>query len=431
MTFCRQLEEDFSFSSCYHVDEVINMKKFISILITLSLTFCCGCNVKTNTDNKEQSNPYVSGDLIATTMKVPEHYEFESTSESGKSKVVVNADIYVPEVSKVDVLEAIPVVFTDEDAKTFIERHTDSRGWYHVLTHQPYSGEGLTKEVLEGDLLGNEKYFIWVDNNYEENVTDKFKEVVVSFWKNAKTGEIAYQPCLSYMNSSTDPQFLQLIPLNENNMANGCSITLEEAKAFANDEVSQISPDFSIKNYGQLKGKSLFSEQNSQQYYGFEFTRNINGIPVNLDNERGVGDGSEYTSGTEKISVTVNDDGVCWLKYCEPFKTGKVVQEDVELLSFDEIADIFENVSMLSIQHLELEDGLTENLMDIREIRFGYMAVKQPGSIGGYRYIPVWDFYGIHWPVYENSQYYPDNYKIPEFTINAIDGTVIDRDMGY
>lgn len=407
------------------------MKKFVSILIALALTFCCGCNVKTNTDNKEQSNPYVSGDLIATTMKVPEHYEFESTSESGKSKVVVNADIYVPEVSKVDVLEAIPVVFTDEDAKAFIERHTDSDGWYHVLTDQPYSGEGLATDKLEGDLFGNEEYCIWLDNISGNNAKDIYREFLISFWKNANTDEITYEPSLTYTNCSTDPQFSQLLPLNENNMANGCSITLEKATAFANDEVSQISPDFVLSNYGQLDGKISMFDKNGPQYYGFEFTRNINGIPVNLDIGRVVGDGSEYTSGTEKISVTVNDDGVCWLKYCEPFKTGKVVQEDVELLSFDEIADIFENVSMLSIQHLELEEGLTENLMDIREIRFGYMAVKQPESIGGYRYIPVWDFYGIHWPVYENSQYYPDNYKIPEFTINAIDGTVIDRWMGY
>ena len=71
------------------------------------------------------------------------------------------------------------------------------------------------------------------------------------------------------------------------------------------------------------------------------------------------------------------------------------------------------------------------SVMDIRKIRFGYMAVKQSESIGGYRYIPVWDFYGVHYPVYEDSQFYPESCDDPVFTINAVDGTVIDRNMGY
>lgn len=94
-----------------------------------------------------------------------------------------------------------------------------------------------------------------------------------------------------------------------------------------------------------------------------------------------------------------------------------MVEENVELLPFADIIDIFENVSLLSIKHLEIYDNLVENVMDIREIRFGYMAVKQSESIGGYRYIPVWDFYGIHWPVYEGNAYYPEHWDSPEFTL--------------
>ena len=103
----------------------------------------------------------------------------------------------------------------------------------------------------------------------------------------------------------------------------------------------------------------------------------------------------------------------------------------MDLLPFDAIMEIFEKVSLLSIQHLEIYEELVETVMDIKEIRFGYMAVRQSESIGGYRYIPVWDFYGLRYPVYEGNQYFPESFDEPVFTINAMDGTVIDRDMGY
>ena len=129
--------------------------------------------------------------------------------------------------------------------------------------------------------------------------------------------------------------------------------------------------------------------------------------------------------------MAVGKNGVCFISYQYPTEVGEVVEEQVELLPFADIQDIFEEVSLLSIQNFEMYEDLTDMTLDVREIRFGYRLVKQPESIGGYRYIPVWDFYGIDWPIYGEGSYYPENRDEPVFTINAINGTVIDRWMGY
>ncbi len=405
----------------------IRMRKKVLGVTMLLLAVLSGCGKEKEAESPPKGS---AGDtLIGERLGVPDRYTFENVSESGKSKVVVDADIIVPEVYGADIIEAIPVTFSEEEIRAFIRQHTGDFEWYDGTNGKAYSGQGFTKEVFGEDLIGIQSYSMLLTNSEESDQGDAYREIDVSFWLDEKTGEIANTPALTYTNSPGNPEISIIVPLNEENMADGCTISLEEAIYFADAEAEFLSPDFTLFQYGQMAyGEGV---ENSPRYYAFKYTREINGIPVNADIARGVGDGSGYTSGTERLWLTVNDAGVCWLGYSDPTQNGEVVAENVALLSFQEIRDIFEKVSMLSIKHLEIYDNLVENVMDIREIRFGYMAVKQSESIGGYRYLPVWDFYGVHWPVYENATYYPETFDDPVFTINAIDGTVIDRDMGY
>ena len=404
------------------------MKKTILGITILLLAVLGGCGKDTSAAQSSYGNT-----LISETMEVPEHYAFESVSESGKSKVLVDADIIVPEVYGADIIEAIPTVFSEEQINTFIKQHTGDFEWYNTKTNTVYSGEGFSKEDLGETFNGAQSYSLYLENTEEVEKGGAYREILVSFWVYEETGEIAYTPTLEYANSERNPGISQILPLNNENMANDCTISLDEAINFADAEAHLLSSDFALSQYGQLDQKMGEGHVSSPQYYGLKYTRKINGIPVNPDLFRGVGgdDGPDYTAGTECVWITVNDDGVCWIHYVNPTQVGEVVTENVELLPFQDIIDIFEKVSMLSIKHLEMYDHLVENVMDIRKIRFGYMAVKQSESIGGYRYIPVWDFYGVHYPVYEDSQFYPESCDDPVFTINAVDGTVIDRNMGY
>ncbi len=97
----------------------------------------------------------------------------------------------------------------------------------------------------------------------------------------------------------------------------------------------------------------------------------------------------DYTSGLGVITIFVDDEGVCYLDYHNPYDLGEVVQSNVELLPFDQIMDEFANLGLLSIQHLERNADLQENTMDVYKIQLGYMAVRQPDNVNAYYYVPV------------------------------------------
>lgn len=411
------------------------MKKILVAALLLSLLLT-GCGKE---KTEEQLKNSVYGDtFIADVVGAPEHYTFDAVSESGKSKVIVDAKIIVPEVYGVDVLKVEPVVFTDYEVIEFVKDHTGNFAWYNSLTKGNYDGGGLIATPLENTLLGIDSYALSLENTEEYNNGGNYYSVAVQFWKNAKTGEIASEPSIEYMNSRSASAIGNILPLNENSKANDCTISLEEAIAFADKEAEKLGEDFVLAQYGQTDAKYSAAGDDSPEYYALKYVRKINDIQVNADFDRGVGDDSSYVSGNECIWISVNDDGVCYLRYRNPIKTGDAVEENVKLMAFNDISDIFEKVSMLKIKPIELYEDMLKNDMVIREVRFGYMAVKQSESIGGYRYIPVWDFYGAYSPIYEGPkdvvemfERHYEQLSYPVITINAIDGTVIDRDMGY
>ena len=75
----------------------------------------------------------------------------------------------------------------------------------------------------------------------------------------------------------------------------------------------------------------------------------------------------------------------------------------------------------------------------VHRMAFGYVRINDKDNPNEYILVPAWDFFVSHthvWRQYENGTYVirevPENYAIDSYlTINAIDGTVIDRAYGY
>ena len=71
----------------------------------------------------------------------------------------------------------------------------------------------------------------------------------------------------------------------------------------------------------------------------------------------------------------------------------------------------------------------------IEEIRLGYMRIMEKGNPTEGTMVPVWDFLGTKVIDHNNTgEAYTDSFGGPYescLTINAMDGTVIDRDLGY
>ena len=150
----------------------------------------------------------------------------------------------------------------------------------------------------------------------------------------------------------------------------------------------------------------------------------------------------------EYIRIGVRDDGVVHLQWQSPSVLKEELNENVSMQPFDEIMEIFAQQFENNYAHVS-EYGaeyITKREYTIDRIALNYMTVARRNS-DEYLVIPVWDFFGSavytysddymtevydHYILDENNQRivdYGDNFSF--LTINAIDGTVIDRALGY
>lgn len=140
----------------------------------------------------------------------------------------------------------------------------------------------------------------------------------------------------------------------------------------------------------------------------------------------------EYAEAPEQENITISicDGRVAQCMWIRPFHVTETVNENVSLLPFDDIKEIFRKNIFLSI--FAGEDMSTVRVY-VTDVKLSYMRIKQKDS-DAYYLLPVWDFLGYA-KRFEDEQL--DEQTLREFagqtmlTINAIDGSVIDRTFGY
>lgn len=88
--------------------------------------------------------------------------------------------------------------------------------------------------------------------------------------------------------------------------------------------------------------------------------------------------------------------------------------------TFEQICDTFKKMSVVTNATEEFPVQL-----DVERITLGYSLVSEPDSFDTALLVPVWDFIGTKTIEHEKKE----NSII--LTINAIDGSIINRELGY
>ncbi len=395
---------------------------FAGILISLLLVVSCS-GPESGTKHPEQVSQ--AAGTLQETLDAPGHVEETFISASGVSTVKVDADVYVPEASGANLIEVTPRAFTKKDISRMIRRHGKALTWKYRTSSELYQGEGPEKSTDPFEKF--DSYDLWISAGEDTDAAEE-RELVVSYDLDPDTGAPVSDPVMYYGQGSWNLQFPDIVPLTDGKAAD-CSITAEEATSLAEEEVSALASGYALAEYGQLP---VYEAWGNPQYYVLRFTRSIGDIPVNPSVPEQAGP-DEDCRGTSEIDVVVRDDGVCGVNYYNPEKLKSVTKKKVYLLSFSEIWDIFSQIAPLSLQKMESEKDLEVNRLSISEIRFGYRKLLQPD--GTYLYTPVWDFYGTRFLAgtggYAGGWDTGETPKDVKLTINAMDGTVIDREHGY
>ena len=129
----------------------------------------------------------------------------------------------------------------------------------------------------------------------------------------------------------------------------------------------------------------------------------------------------------ETITAVVQENSVTKLLWQYPCEIVTMDNANVSLLSFDKVMQTFQKQIFMNVY---LDKGYPET-MHITDIRFSYMRMRKQNSEDFYL-LPVWDFLGYCTDEEGDDPLSRSWYENQSFlTINAIDGSIIDRNVGY
>ncbi len=230
-------------------------------------------------------------------------------------------------------------------------------------------------------------------------------------------------------------------------------MTKAEAQRLADAVVDRLNlPDMQVYSSEAVIGLRLGYSGAPQKKdmtgagYAFHYTRYLDGVPITYTVASG---GAKMNTendavrwGYEMLDIYVTKDGIDEINFANQYDIGPADTKGIELLPFSDLMAVFDK--MIQLQSTELfldkrsdhEDYGTPPQSvhyDIDKITLGYMRIYDPqsGKREG-KLVPVWDFYGSCTISYDGT--IPKTFRDTNkslLTLNAMDGTVVDRWLGF
>lgn len=177
--------------------------------------------------------------------------------------------------------------------------------------------------------------------------------------------------------------------------------------------------------------------------YDLLYVRKIGG--GSLTRTTGDGSASEENSPyegswpDERLRIQVRDDRVVWFEWSEPYTEPEIVEENVSLMPFKDIQAVFAKMIFVK-NHYWLEANKANGFdtiqnINVDKVQLTLMRTRPKDSFSEGTIIPVWDFWAETSAHAADEEYrdlvYEGSYYEVVLSINAIDGTVVDRELGY
>ncbi|MBR3428527.1 MAG: hypothetical protein IKG87_00360 [Clostridia bacterium] len=345
-------------------------------------------------------------DRIREQIDAPASYQHTFDSPSGQSHIFVDAEVVVPDVEKISLYRVAACTVPE----SFVDKVLDYFGIQDFSAVQ--------------SAVSNPAGLVSVDNSFWEFTEPETGMIVLT------------RTMLTSLEDRTVETIFEYSLSSENT---GRLFSSEsEAWEIADNAVAELFPDHicystdsGIYSAVYEDESGTFAENDVCRFY---YARLIDHIPaahtfnyiINLDYESMSGEDSySLEMPYELLYVDVGAAGICRIVWENPFQIGEKLTERCALLPFDRIISIFSTAASLSIAGCE--SRLTVNNMSIDRIELNYMVLQDKNNPLEYILTPVWDFFGSRTTDYGEFAY--TDYSL--CTINATDGTVIDRKYGY
>lgn len=216
-----------------------------------------------------------------------------------------------------------------------------------------------------------------------------------------------------------------------------CTLTESEAISAANTFLEKLGlTEFSCYDIGIINSQFYVAQGQPlivyRTHYALTYYRNIDGVFLTQSsgtkNNMSTGNDAmlygKISWPGECITIWVNDDGIIGFEYSSPVEVTETVVEDSNIKSFEDVRETFEKMMVVTNA-----GKYTTKVFDIDRVRLSYSRISEADSYDTGLIVPVWDFSG-HCETASDGVIIFDGYKTA-LAINAIDGSIIDPDLGY
>ncbi len=219
------------------------------------------------------------------------------------------------------------------------------------------------------------------------------------------------------------------------------TISEDAARKLANDTIAALGlKDFvcSVHRLGALYNPGIDEEDAPRKgVYEYMFTRQIGDVSITYTNDDGnVMEGIKGEAPSmipawyyEKVRIIIDEQGVLSLRWYSPYIVTNIITNASAMLPYEDIQNTFEKMIPVFNNFYDYSDQGVTCDMYVTEVRLGLMRITEKNRGTSALVIPVWDFMG-YTNDSQNGIDGKDGYR-SLLTINAIDGSIIDRALGY
>ena len=371
-------------------------------------------------------------------LQAPAQLQAEYASASGKTKVFIDATVTVPEAARIPIYQVQPRQYTLEELEAMARA---------AFGDKPYEGQSAfeveQREVGKFSSYAHTNYTL-IKHSRERIQTGRTDRPLPAFDFRCFMSVLPDGRILD-ANAHFDPTqvvgegfiFANNMPLPLSRQPQGVSLGITGARQLADAAVAAFAPGRALSGVGILTDEVMVQgvlesgKSSGNEAFVLYYTPSYE-LPETFAYQR-VSEG-DYQSITqaECITVVVDDRGIRSLWFDFPHEVIGKLAEDSQLLPFPQLMDIAGR--LLPLKQSFWEKTFREYRVRVTDIRLGYMRVQSKNQPGQYQLVPAWDFFGTtegqgHEKTGETNLH--DHAYNSLLTLNAIDGTAIDRDWGY
>ena len=460
------------------------MKKIVCLFLALSMAFClAACQStpekaavagKTGELQKMILEPAVPDNPMLEAL--PDAWKEETEFKSGVS-LSIDAKVEIPDAKTYPVIEVSPHTTTLDEAKAYVDILMQGQPVYEISPvriksdwepeivqvkaeiERTKNDNSLTEDMREQFLDGLNQELEFLEEQYN-NAPEKKPERIpasMTFQRETDTLQVlgveadlgqpssailtvnVYDDNLSntvmFYNGGKERYFMDIYADEYAGMA----LTKQEAQTKAEDFLKNLGVTDMQLAYTEVWADAdnnldedpsvLAQDPEIKKCYVFYYCPVVSGIPVTANRYYyGLSNNSEdydMTWKAQTIMLYVNDSDIYRMDWYSPEDLGQVLNENIALMDFEEVKDRFAN--QMFYQRSWVMPGTEDTAITIEKVKLGMMRVRLQEN--EYVYLPVWDFIG-DW-TYVSDGVECGMYDVSFVTINAVDGSVKNRELGY